>query len=207
MTTLRDIANHLGLSVSTVSRALSGTGRVGDETVARVLEYTRQIDYHPNQLAKGLKLQESRTIGVVVPDISNEFYALLFKEIDARLAPLGYTPVLFDIGENAEREEAFLGHLRSSTVDGMIVATAGSPAYAGLPESLRRRLVFVDNRPAAPGEWTYVQVDNVKSSFVLTKHLIDRGHTRIAMVMGPAAESSASEREIGFRDAMRERGL
>lgn len=207
MSTLREIANHLGLSVSTVSRALSGTGRVGEETVRRVQEYTREIDYHPNQLAKGLKLQSSRTIGVVVPDISNEFYALLYKEVDRILAPQGYTPVLFDIGDDPAREDEFLAHLRSSTVDGMVVATAGTQAYAALPGSLRDRIVFVDNYPSKLTECTYVRVDNVRSSYMLTQHLIDRGHTRIATVMGPEAESSANERERGLRAAMADNGL
>lgn len=133
MATLRDIAHHLGLAESTVSRVLNGKGRVGKDTIRRVLEYTAEINYHPNQLAKRLKLQAARTIGVVVPDISNEFYALLYKEIDSILGPAGYTPILFNIGERAEREAEFLSHLHSAMVDAMIVATAGSDVYAELP--------------------------------------------------------------------------
>lgn len=207
MATLRDIAQHLGLSVSTVSRVLSGKGRVGPETIERVLDYTREIDYHPNQLAQRLKARTANSIGVVVPDIGNEFYAMLFKEIDRRLEPLGYTPVLFNVGENLGREREFLGHLRSATVDAMIVATAGSDAYDGLPPDLRRHIVFVDNRPATEDEVTYVAVDNVRSSRELTQHLIDRGHAKIATIMGSEEESSATERTEGFRSAMEDNGL
>lgn len=207
MATLRDIAQHLGLSVSTVSRVLSGKGRVGQDTIDRVLQYTREIDFHPNQLAQRLKSQSADSIGVVVPDISNEFYAILFKQIDARLGPAGYTPVLFDIGENPEREKGFLAHLRSATVDAMIVATAGSEAYGALPEDLLRRIVFVDNRPATDADVAYVGVDNVHSSYELTRHLIERGHTAIAMIVGSEGESSATERTEGFRAAMADHGL
>lgn len=207
MATLRDIAQHLELSESTVSRVLNGKGRVGKETIQRVLDYAAEIDYHPNQLAKRLKLQAARTIGVVVPDISNEFYALLYKEIDLILGPAGYTPILFNIGEQAERETEFLAHLHSAMVDAMIVASAGSDVYANLPEQVLQRIVFVDNYPALPGGFVYVGVDNVESSRELTQHLIDRGHTRIATVMGSEAESSAAERSEGFRQAMAANGL
>ncbi|AQP48215.1 hypothetical protein BW730_12585 [Tessaracoccus aquimaris] len=207
MATLRDIAAHLGLSVSTVSRVLSGKGRVGQDTIDKVLAYAQEIDFHPNQLAQRLKSQSANSIGVVVPDISNEFYAILFKEIDHRLGPAGFTPVLFDIGENPEREREFLGHLRSATVDAMVVATAGSDAYAGLPRDLLSRVVFIDNRPAIPDGFAYVGVDNVRSSFELTQHLINRGHTAIATITGSPGESSAVERTEGFRQAMEANSL
>lgn len=205
--TLRDIAQHMGLSESTISRVLNGKGRVGPETRRRVLEYAEEINYHPNQLAKRLKLQAAESIGVVVPDISNEFYALLFKYIDQCLAPQGFTPTLFNIGEDLEREVSFMAHLRSSTVDGMIVATAGSEIYPSLSPQLLKRIVFVDNLPVGLDDCLYVGADNVKSSYDLTQHLVDRGHTRIATVMGPVRESSATERLEGFQQCLADNGI
>lgn len=204
---LRDIARHMGLSESTVSRVLNGKGRVGDDTRRRVLEYAEQVNYYPNQLAKGLKLQVAESIGVVVPDISNEFYAVLFKLIDSQVAPDGYTATLFNVGDDVGREASFLGHLRSSTVDGMIVATAGSDAYSTLPAQLLDRIVFVDNLPSGLDDCSYVGADNVKSSYDLTQHLIDRGHSRIATVMGPVRESSATERLEGFQRCLADNGI
>lgn len=207
MTRLRDIADHLGLSESTVSRVLNGKGRVGATTRDRVLRYAEKIDYHPNQLAKGLKLQSAGSVGVVVPDISNEFYALLFKQIDSRLAPQGFTPILFNVGVDKAREARFMGHLRSSTVDSMIVATVGSDIYRTMSDSLLERIVFVDNIPACLDECSFVGVDNVKSSFDLTQHLIDRGHERIATVIGSAGESSATDRLEGFERCLIANGV
>lgn len=208
MATLRDIAQHLGVSESTVSLVLNGKGRVGAMTRARVLAYADEVSYHPNQLAKSLKLQRAHSVGVVVPDISNEFYALLFKAIDSRLAQDGFTPILFNIGEDEAREQEFLGHLSSSTVDGMIVATAGGDAYRDLPERTLRRLVFVDNLPAgATDNCRYIGADNVESSYRLTQHLVDRGHTRIATLMGSAGESSARERLEGFERCLADNGI
>lgn len=207
MATLRDIAQQMGLSESTVSRVLNNKGRVSASTKKKVLAYADQIQYHPNQMAKSLKLQAANSLGVVVPDISNEFYALLFKEIDHRVSGLGYTPILFNIGDDVRREQAFLGQLRSSTVDGLVVATSGSSAYASLPASLMRRIVFVDNLPSGGPECSYVGADNVKSSYALTQHLIERGHTRIATIVGPAGESSALERLEGFEQCLADNSL
>lgn len=207
MTTLRDIAQELGIAESTVSRVLNNKGRVGEATKQKVLAYVDKVQYHPNQMAKSLKMQSAHSLGVVVPDISNEFYALLFKEIDRLISVEGYTPILFDIGDDVEREEAFLAQLRSHTVDGLVVATSGSDAYRGLPESTMRRIVFVDNLPHGDPECSYVGADNVKSSYALTQHLVERGHTRIATVVGPAGESSALERLEGMQQCLTDNDL
>lgn len=207
MTTLRDIAQELGIAESTVSRVLNNKGRVGEATKKRVLAYAGMVQYHPNQMAKSLKMQSANSLGVVVPDISNEFYALLFKEMDRLVSAEGYTPILFNIGDDVDREEAFLAQLRSHTVDGLVVLTSGSDAYRDLPESTLRRIVFVDNLPRGNPECSYVGADNVKSSYALTQHLVDRGHSRIATVVGPAGESSALERLEGFERCLEDNKL
>lgn len=207
MATLRDIAQHFDLSESTVSRVLNGKGRVGESTRRKVLEYAEAIDYHPNRVAMSLKLRSATTVGVVVPDIGNEFYALLFKAIEADLAASGLTPMLFNIGEEPEREADFVAHLRSSMVDGMIIATAGGSAYAKLPDRVLRKIVFVDNRPDMERPLAFVGADNIQSSAELTKHLIDRGHTRIATIVGAMGESSANDRLTGFQEQLTAHGL
>ena len=126
MTTLRDIAQHFGLSESTVSRILTDKGRLSAETRRRVREYAAAVDYHPNQLAKSLKRQRSNTVGVLLPDITNEYCAVLFKAIEDRLRGHGLTAVLFNTNEAKEREEGCLAYLHSAQVDGMIVATAAN---------------------------------------------------------------------------------
>src|SRR5690606_1242413 len=106
----------------------------------------------------------------------------------------GYTPILFNTGDDERREAAFVGQLRSRTVDGLVVASSGSDAYSDLPAFLLDRIVFVDNLPEGRAECSYVGANNVASSYALTQHLVDRGHTRIATIVGPAGESSALER-------------
>ncbi len=207
MPTLRDIADHFGLAESTVSRILNNKGRVSAETRRQVLAYAGVVNYHPNLLARGLKEQRSNTVGVLVPDITNEYYALMFKAIDDGVRAGGFTSILFNTNEDMVREQEFLGYLHSARVDGMIVATSGSSAYDHLPEPLLDRIVFVDNIPAVTRPVRYVGSDNVTSSRELTEHLIARGHRRIATLVGSLAESSARERLEGFQACLRQHGL
>jgi len=203
MTTLHDIAAHFGLSDSTVSRILNGKGRVSADTRSRVLKYAKQVDYHPNLLAKSLKTQQSNTIGVLLPDITNEFYAVLFKAIEDRMRQHGLMAILFNSDEEPEREEALLEYLHSAQIDGMIIATSGAPAYATLASELIERIVFVDNRPfSGSRQVDFVGSDNVASSYRLTEHLVNRGYDRIATLVGSLSESSAQERLEGFRRAL-----
>lgn len=203
MTTLRDIAAHFGLSESTVSRILNNTGRVSPSTRERVLAYAAEVDYHPNQLAKSLKRQQSNTVGVMLPDIANEYYALLYREMEERLRRHGLMSILFNTNEDQDREHEFVSYLLSAQVDGMIVATSGSSVYETLSDDMLGKIVFVDNRPAV-GERavTFVGADNVASSIALTEHLIGRGYRRIATLVGSLAESSAQERLSGVRQCL-----
>lgn len=207
MATLSDIAAHFGLDESTVSRVLNNKGRVSAETRRRVLAYATEVNYHPNLLARGLKEQRSKTVGVLLPDITNEYYALLFKAIDAGMRSAGFTSILFNSNEEMAREQEFLGYLHSSQVDGMIVATSGSSAYDQLPDALLDRIVFVDNIPAVTRPVRYVGSDNIASSGVLTEHLIGRGHRRVATLVGSLEESSARERLEGFQACLRHHRL
>ncbi len=207
MATLRDIADHFGLAESTVSRILNNKGRVSAETRRQVLAYAADVNYHPNLIARGLKQQRSNTVGVLVPDITNEYYALMFKAIDDGVRAAGFTSILFNTNEDMVREQEFLGYLHSARVDGMIVATSGSSAYDHLPAPLLDRIVFVDNIPAVTRPVRYVGSDNVTSSRELAEHLIGRGHRRIATLVGSLAESSARERLEGFQACLRQHGL
>lgn len=208
MTTLRDIAAHFGLSDSTVSRILNGKGRASADTRSRVLKYAKEFDYHPNQLAKSLKNRQSNTIGVLIPDITNEYYAVLFKAIEDRMRKHGLMAILFNSDEAPEREETFLEYLHSAQVDGMIIATSGAPVYSTLASELIDRIVFVDNRPfSGSREVDYIGSDNIASSFLLTEHLISRGYDRIATLVGSLSESSAQERLEGFRKALADHAI
>ncbi len=214
MTTLKDIADHFELSESTVSRILNGKGRASQTTRDRVREYATSVGYRPNLTARNLRMQATGAIGVVVPDISNPWYAVFYKHVDAYARAAGYRTVLFDTDEDPEREGVIATYLPMAQVDGMVVATSGSPAYGELDDAMLRRVVFVDNLPSttrgshgAERPVRFIGSDNVGAARRLTEHLISTGHTRIATITGPQGESSARERLDGFSQAMASAGL
>lgn len=207
MAKLRDIAEHLGMSESTVSRVLNGKGRVSEATRARVLAYAREVDYHPNGLAVRLKQQRSNTVGVLVPDINNVFYSTLFKEIDKHLRRAGLAPILFDSNEDEVREAEFVKYLQAHSVDGMIVATSGADIYKSLSDELLDRIAFIDNRPHIDEGYRFVGSENELAAHALTQHVIDRGHRSVATVVGAMGESSAIERLAGFKRCLAENDI
>lgn len=204
---LKDIADHLGLSQSTVSRVLNNKGRVSEETRKKILDYADELHYRPNHLGKSLRLQRSNTVGILLPDINNEFYSMLFKEIDLHLRRARLQPILFDTNEDLEREEEAVRYLQSAVVDGLIVATSGSEIYGKLPASMLRHIVFIDNRPKIETPYWFVGSENKRAAMTLTQHLIDNGHRTIATLVGPQKVSSARERLSGFETCLFENGL
>lgn len=214
MPTLKDIADHFALSESTVSRILNGKGRASEATRQRVRDYASEVGYRPNLIARNLRLQSTRAIGVIVPDITNPWYATYYKQVDVSAREAGYRLVLFDTDEDPERESTVVPYLPMSQVDGMIVATSGSDAYAQLDDATLSRVVFIDNEPTTTGGQNgtkrpvrFIGSDNVGAAVRLTEHLLSQGHTRIATLTGPLVESSARERLDGFRRAMDAAGL
>lgn len=208
MVTLKVIADHLNLSESTVSRVLNGRGRVSQATRDAVIAYAKEVDYHPNQLALGLKKQRANAVGVVLPDISNDYHVQFFRSVDQRLREAGKVTMLFDAQEDPAREEDFLSYLHSSVVDNLIVATSGSESYSRLPKALLDRIVFVDNRPVdETRDIMMIESDNFSAAEVLTEHVIDRGHPQVATVTGPLTESTARNRLDGVRATLKKHGL
>ncbi|MEG2860100.1 MAG: LacI family DNA-binding transcriptional regulator, partial [Clostridia bacterium] len=122
-TKLADIAEELGLSVSTVSRALSGNGRVGEDTRKRVLEAVKESAYTPNAVARSLRLRDAMNIGVIVPDIANTYYAAVIKGAQGVCRESGYTLMVCNSDENVVLEEEALHMMLEKQVSGLILAT------------------------------------------------------------------------------------
>lgn len=207
MVRLQDIADDLNLSRSTVSRVLNNKGRIGEETRKRVLEHAKKSGYHPNRVAQNLKQQRSGAVGIVIPDISNEFFSNLFRKISTDLYSHGLQPILFDTDENPENEEEYIEYLQTSVVDGMIVATSGADVYRNLPPDMFQRIVFIDNLPALERECLFIGSDNRRAAKLLTEHMLDLGHENIATIVGTKDTSSATDRLLGLKDALAERDL
>ncbi|HOJ10827.1 MAG TPA: LacI family DNA-binding transcriptional regulator [Clostridiales bacterium] len=207
-TKLVDIAKHLNISVSTVSRVINGKDRVSDETREKVLNAIKEFNYQPNEIARSLRSRSSMTIGVILPDISNEFFALLIKGAEAVAKNNGYLVILCNSDYDETMEKEYLNMLAQKQVDGIIVATVcrdGEYFDKILNGSIPA--VFVDNLPQVKRNYNFVTIDNEKASYDLTKYLISSGYKDIAIITGKLQETSAIERLDGWKKAMNDSGV
>ena len=132
---LKDVAQHLQLSVSTVSAALQNREDISEATRIRVVEAVEQLGYHPNSLARGLITRKTFVLGVIVPDLSRSFFAEVLKGIDSITSPAGYNLLVCNTEENAKREKEILNMLLSNQVDGVLLASAHDPNDADWPSA------------------------------------------------------------------------
>lgn len=204
--TMRDVARLAGVSTTTVSAVVNETVVVSPKRKSKVLDAMAALDYYPDAVARSLKTGRTYVVGVVVPDITNAFYPEVVRGVEEAARSAGYSVVLCDSSEDRESESRHLATLFSRRVDGVLLACcAESTAYETM---VRRRfpMVFIDRLPIAATEGT-VSTDNVHAGYIAAKHLIELGHTRIAMVAGNLALSPHRDRLEGFRKAMQESHL
>ncbi len=207
---LKDIADRLGLSVGTISRALNGTGRVGDKTRASILKAAAELNYRPNDAARTLKKKSANVIGVIVPDISNNFFANVIKGIEDKAYSNSLMVIVCSSNADPEKEAGYVGMLIQKQIKGIIIASVGGNS----PSLLRQNYgntgitaVFIDNIPDKSNFFHIVTIDNVKAAYDVTSHLIDSGYSRIAAITGPVLQSTAAERLDGFIKCLTDKGI
>ncbi len=206
--TRADVARRARVSVATVSYVMNeGPRPVAAETRARVLRAIARLKYRPSEIARSLRLQRSRLIGLVLPDTANPFFAALASGVDEAVFAHGYSLLLCHSGYAAEREQAYVEGLLSKAVDGVIYIQGTRDAAAvhrlldhGIPA------VAVD-REVSGVAIDRVVVDNFGGSRAATRHLIELGHTRIACITRSLPLSNAAERIRGYKAGLREAGL
>jgi len=206
---IKDIAKAAGVSHSTVSRALSDSPLVSDETKARIQRLAQEMGYSPNILARSLVTRQTYTVGVVVTTIADPFVAEVVQGIEATAHDHGYTVILCNSGAVPEREIAAVEMLRSKRVDGVIVTSSRVGAlYLEHLERIGAPIVLINNHNEESGRYTFtVTVDNRHGGYLATKHLIELGHRRIAYVTAPADHSSDLDRKSGYRQALTQSGI
>ena len=207
---LKTIANHLNLSPGTVSRVLNGKAkefRISQETVKLVLAYVEKIGYSPNLIAKGLRASKTFTIGLIIPDISNPFFAIMARNIENAASKENYSILLVDSQDDEQREKQQLRNMISRKVDGIIAAPVGA-SYQHFLEIKNQGipLVFVD-RYFNDIDIPYVSSDNYSGAFEATKYLMNNGHQNIVLIKGDEATEPAKERKRGYMDALIQEGI
>ena len=205
--TLRDIARHSGLSLATVSRVLSDSDYVVSEaTRQRVLSAAAELNYMPNELGKSLKTRSTRDIGVILPSITNPYFALLLQGITDEADKRGYHVLLCSSHRNAQREAENISMLVSKRVDGILLSSI-SPAL----ETVRRaasvgcRILALEQ--PLPIDCPQLDFDYRQGAMLAARHLIALGHREIGFIGAPTDRPSRRMMLEGYRAALIEAGL
>lgn len=198
--TIREVAVDLGLSVATVSRALTRPELLKENTRARVLEAVERLGYQPNLIARGLRLRESRLVFVVVPSLS-PFFLEVFRGAERAARECDYAVLMGHTERNPEREQMFFDQVSSGRADGVILVSS-SDAEAIATRTRRMPSVVAALENIEGQDIAAVRVDHIGAAVDATDHLLSLGHTRIAHIGGPCRAPMAVHRREGFQKAM-----
>jgi|SRR5579864_1817640 len=207
--TMRQIAERAQVSIGTVSHVVNGTAGVRPKLRSRVLEAIRNLGFQPSALAQGLRLNRSRMLGMIVPDITNPFFPGVVRGAEDVAFKNSYRLVLCNTDNDPAKEALYLAELKSFRAAGLlIIPAAGSDLVSELEngDPVKPPVVCIDRCPNA---WTGdgVVVANEEGAYEATKHLIRSGHRHLAVITGPALLANATERLNGFKRALREARL
>jgi LacI family transcriptional regulator len=208
MATMNDVARVADVSIATVSHVINGTRFVSPERVDRVQAAMRELDYTPDATARSLRMGRTHTIGLVIPDNTNPFFAELARWIEEAGFHAGYTTILGNSGERPDRERQYVSTLLSKRVDGLIIAPWRKPG-AATARVLRKApipIVVID-RTDVLRTADAVLYDDVGGGRQAGEHLLALGHARIAAIAGPPDPGHAPGRLDGFLSALADAGV
>ncbi len=207
MATMKDVAELANVSITTVSHVINETRYVSDELTARVKQAMKALDYYPNSLASSLRSGKTKIVGLMIPDISNQFFAEISRKIEDNGYAYGYSVILCNTNENAEKEESYFHVLIAKQVDGIIFISAGDDSK-NIEKSLAANIpIVVVDRDVKNINADVVLVDNFKGGYTAVQHLIQLGHRRIACITGPSPITPSAQRVAGYQQALEESAI
>ena len=207
--TIKDIAKELGISSSTVSRALKDHPNVSPETKKAVVELAEKYNYQPNSIALSLRRSKSNTIGVIIPEIVHFFFSTVISGIEDVAYSAGYNVIVSQSNESYEREVTDTYALSKNRVDGILISMSRETTDYEHFETIHKRglpVVFFD-RVCDAIHCSKVIVDDFDGAYQVTRHLIEQGYKRIAHLAGPENLILSEQRMEGYKKALEEHGL
>lgn len=208
MATIKDVAQLAGVSTSTVSHVLNKTRFVSEETCRRVQRAVQTLNYRPSSIARSLKVKRTNTLGMLVTASTNPFFAEVVHAVERRCYERGFTLILCNTDGDAQRMQANLDALEERRVDGLLLlCTEVNSDTMRVLETERTAPVVVFDWGASSDSADRIYDNSLDGGYLATKHLIDKGHTRIGCITGPRERRSGKERLQGFHNAMQEAGL
>lgn len=203
--TIQDVARRAKVSISTVSHVLNKTRRVENSTRERILSAIEELNYRPNQLARGLRGAGSKTIGLVISDIREEFFAELTKAIESAAYDRGYAVMLCDSEESPEKEAQYVELLAERGADGIIISPVDSSSCPKPPRGRSLPIVQVDRR-CVGAPYDFFGIDNAACAAEAVRHFASIGRRRLGFIGHERSIMTMSDRADGFAAAMRELG-
>lgn len=207
MTTIKEVAIRAGVSAATVSHVINDTRFVADATRERVQQAMDELQYQPNILARALRSGYTHTLGLILPDSANPFFAEVGRSIETAAFEAGYSVILCNTENDFAKETVYIDVLTNKHVDAMIFVATGEHVDSvkkllevGLP------VVFMD-RHFPDLELDSVLSDNFQGGYLAAKHLIGLGHRRIGCIAGPSSITPSAQREKGYLKALQEAGI
>ncbi|WP_345383980.1 LacI family DNA-binding transcriptional regulator [Pseudonocardia yuanmonensis] len=204
---MKDVAAHAKVSISTVSYVLNDSGPVAPERRNRVLDAIRLLDYSPNESARSLKRRSASTIAMVVPDLTNQFFAMVTEGVQRAASAVDVLVVLVvpDATEQPEENQAKL--LRSQRVDGVIYLSGTGSMPAAIYDLARSGPVVLVDEQIPGRDLPAVVCDSRRGAREVAAHVLEQGHRRLAVIGGPPALWTAQQRLAGYREAFAGAGL
>lgn len=204
---LKEIAEKAHVSPATVSRVMNKNGRYSKETEERVLRIIEECGYAPNQLARGLRMSRSHIVGIIVPDITNEFFAKLIQVIQNRLFDFDYPVAIYNTNESKFTEKKCLRYLRAQNVSGVIYINGNEDIEGDSLDDIP--VIYVDRKPAElpKSKTKYISSDNRRGGYIATREMLDKGCRRIAVMTERFGTYVMTERLTGYAEALNEAGI
>lgn len=205
--TIRDVALHAKVSVTTVSHVVNNTRFVSEAARERVQQAIASLNYVPSALARSLKSNRTHTIGMMIPNSSNPYFAEIIRGIEDTCFDAGFNVILCNSDDDPLKQSTYVRVLSEKQVDGLIVMSSGDDAE--LLDTLRaaRMPQVVVDREIDDLAADLVEVNHEAGGFLATQHLLQLGHRRIACIAGPQGLSSARQRVLGYHRALHDAGL
>ena len=206
--TIKDIAKLTNLSVTTVSLVLNNKApKIPDTTKKLIFETAKELNYHPNQIAISLLKKKTKTLGLLLPDIRNEFFSTLAKAVEHETQKNGWTVILCNTNDHHDRDMDYIHLLASKSVDGILFCMASDTTLGKFKEvnelltTLEIPYVMIDRTFYVPGV-NYARIDHRLGGYLATQHLLKLGHRKIACITGPSHLMDSMGRLDGYKDAL-----
>ena len=209
MPTIKEVADLAGVAVGTVSHVINGSVPVSEPLRRKVQEAIRELDYHPNHVARSLKTSKTRTLGIIVPDMTISFFPQVIRGAESAARERGYFLIAVNSDEDGDRQRELLSLLRSQRVEGILLVIAAAPTPVNQISrmiSAGMRLVCLDRIPdRVPVD--SVSVEDTSAAELGVDHLIAMGHRQIAIVTGPQTLKNERQRLLGYKQSLQRAGL